>query len=829
MFGQRKFKDFSDELEAHLAHETGRLREEGWREDEARRRAHLNLGNFMNQQERFYESSRWLWLEQLRQDVRQAIRQFRRAPAFTLTAVLTLSLGIGATTAIFTLIHTVLLKSLPVARPAELYAVGDGTHVGVHSGMCEDWDIFPYELYTQLRDHTSGFAELAAFQADPRRIAVRRTGSPQAAESYLAQYGTGNFFSTLGVAALAGRAIESRDDRPDAAPVAMMSYRTWQEKYALDPAVVGATFSLNGIAATIVGVTPPEFFGDTLRSNSPDFWIPVADEPTVNRGGWRNNPNLQWLYLMGRVKRGANVPAMEAQMRVELQQWLQSNPGSRGSSAAAQIPRQTLHLRPGGSGIGLLRTTYSNGLILLMAISAFVLLIVCANLENLMLVRGLARRRQTAISLALGAARWRLIRQALTESVVLALAGGALGIGIAFAGIRTLLAAVFATADHVPISAAPDPVVLGFAFAVSMITGMVFGAAPAWSANRADPLDALRGAGRASESTASLPQRLLVAAQAALCLVLLAAAGLLSQSLRNIEHQRFGFEAAGRMAGRIGPNLAGSKPDQLEPLYRRIRERIGQLPGVTGVSYALYSPMSGSSWSTDVTIEGQAPPSHDGENFTAWNRVGPDYFDTIGTPILRGRGILESDTATTRHVAVINEAFARRFFPNEDPIGKHFSVAAENAKTFEIVGVSVDTKYRQPNQPVTPFYFIPRPQVNQYSDPGTMAFESRSLYVNDIVLRFAGSAEPLQPQIRSVLAGIDPNLTVIRMMTFDTQVATQVTQESLIARLTSLFGLTALILASIGLYGVTSYSVARQSKEIGIRVALGADSPNRLV
>lgn len=514
-------------------------------------------------------------------------------------------------------------------------------------------------------------------------------------------------------------------------------------------------------------------------------------------------------------------------MRIELRHWLTQWSGILGPVVAAQIPRQTLHLRPGESGIGVVRATYSAGLQLLMAISGFVLLIVCANLANLMLARGLGRRRQTSISLALGAARGRVMRQALTESLVLALIGGLVGVGIAFAGTRALLGAVFAGANTVPISARPDLPVLAFAFGVSLVTGLIFGAAPAWNANRADPVEALRGAGRATEHTGSLAQRLLVIMQAALSVVLLVAAGLLTQSLRNMEHQKFGFTVDHRMAVRIDPNLAGYKTDQLEKLYRAIRERLTHVPGVVSVSYALYSPMSGSSWTLDVAIDGEPPPTVDGQNSTAWNRVGPDYFDTIGTPILRGRPILESDTARTRHVAVINEAFARRFFPNKNPVGQHFgpseSLTTNLVSAFEIVGIAADAKYQHPDQPASPMYFVPHTQVTPYTDAATMQFETSSLYMQDIVLRFTGRAGSLEGQIRRVLAQIDPNLTVIRIRSFEVATAEQFSQELLIVRLTSLFGLTALLLASIGLYGVTSYAVTRRSKEIGIRVALGAD------
>jgi predicted permease len=448
---------------------------------------------------------------------------------------------------------------------------------------------------------------------------------------------------------------------------------------------------------------------------------------------------------------------------------------------------------------------------------------VCANIANLMLVKGLARRQQTSISLAVGASRSRLMRQALTESVVLGLIGGAAGLAMAFGGTQALLAAVFTGSSQIPVSVRPDPAVLLFALVVSLFTSLVFGMAPAWAAYRSDPVDALRGSGRSTAQAASTGQRTLIVLQAALSLVLLAASGLLTLSLRNLANQQFGYTANGRIAVRIDPNLAGYKLNQLEPLYRTIKDRLSRLPGVLSASYALYSPMSGSNWTTQAIIDGQPPPATDGLNVAAWNRVGPDYFETIGTRIIRGRTITDADTETTRHVAVVNEEFVRVFLQGRDPIGQHFGTGSvKYSRNFEIVGVSENAKYRQPEEPVPPMYFLPRSQTTDYDVPGIQAFENRSLYANDIVLRIAGRNDSIGAQIQRAFAEIDPNLTVVRVRSFESQLDVNITQPALIAHLTSLFGLTALVLASIGLYGVTSYSVQRRTKEIGIRVALGA-------
>jgi putative ABC transport system permease protein len=425
---------------------------------------------------------------QFAEDVRYALRQFANAPGFTATAVLTLALGIGATTAIFTLVYAVLLTSLPVAKPSELYRVGDVENCCVNGGLQDDWSLFSYDKYRTFRDNTPGFVELAAMQSGADLAGVRRVGTNHPAESERIEYVSGNYFAMFGIGAYAGRVLMQSDDRKGADPVVVISYRTWQQKYGLDPSVVGGSFTLDCQPFTVVGITPPGFFGDRLQ-NTPAFWVPLWDEPLIDRtANLMNFPDSDWLDLIGRIALGANPKAIEARMQVELKQWLLSPVSKLQPGERALVPKQTLHLSPGGAGVQMLRDEYQDGLRLLMAISAFVLLIACANVANLTLVRATTRRQQTLIRAALGAPRSRQIRQVLTESIVLGLLGGILGVAFAFAGTHLILHLAFPK-TYVAIDATPSLPVLGFTFAVSLLTGVLFCVAPSWITAKADPVD----------------------------------------------------------------------------------------------------------------------------------------------------------------------------------------------------------------------------------------------------------------------------------------------------------------------------------------------------
>jgi putative ABC transport system permease protein len=766
---------------------------------------------------------------QLREDARYALRQFANAPGFTATAVLTLALGIGATTAIFTLVHAVLLKFLPVAKPSELVRIGDREDCCVSGGLRDDWSLFSYDKYKTFRDGTPGFVELAGFQAGNDLVGVRRIGSNQPAESQRSEYVSGNYFSMFGIGPYTGRVLMPQDDRKGADPVAVMSYRTWRQKYGQDPSVVGASFTMNGQSFTVVGITPPGFFGDRLQY-TPAFWIPLANEPLINgSSSILDFPQQDWLDVIGRIKPGTDLKSVEAHMQVELQQWLLSPVAKLQPGERVLVAKQTLHLSPGGAGVQMMRDEYQAGLHLLMWVSGFVLLIACANVANLMLVRATARKQQTSVRAALGAPRARQIGQVLTESTVLALLGGAAGVGLAFAATRLLLQLAFQK-NEVAIHATPSLPVLAFTFTVALLTGILFGIVPAWMTATANPADALRGANRSTGQSVGWTQKSLVVAQAALSLVLLCAAGLLIQSLRNMQRQDFGFETANRYILHIDPQMAGYKPAQLASFYRQLHDTLAAIPGVNRVSFSLYSPMEGDNWSETVYLEGQAPPPPDtDQNDASWVRVSDGYFETVGTKVLQGRAITDQDTDTSQRVAVVNQSFAKKFFKDETPIGKHFGdLGAKYAGNFEIVGVTEDTQYRQPTRKIPPMFFLSALQSVTYDDPRFVTFEDRSHYLNAIELKTQGTVPGLEPQVRRALAQVNPDLAVIDFVSFAGQVQENFSQQAMIAKLTSLFGLLALLLASVGLYGVTAYSVERRTSEIGIRMALGADRLNVL-
>ena len=754
------------------------------------------------------------------QDLRYGVRMLLKRPSVTLVAVLSLALGIGANTAIFSLIDALMLKSLPVREPDRLVLFGNGQEAGVTNGFPSgSTDLFSFPFYQQVRQRAQDFEGVAAVLSIPWTVhgRIKTNGSTSDIQKFVVQPVSGTYFPVLGVNAFQGRVLTDADDQVVGNhPVAVISNATWESRLGGSLDAAGQTITIDEVVYTIVGVAPKEFFGTTV-GQAPDLWIPLAMQKKLPPAYWdgREDNGFQSMYLIGRLKSGATAEQAQANVNLLFKQWLISaanNPPNARQQEGLQNAR--VELTSVRRGLSDLRAQFSLSLKILMAVVGLVLLIACANVANILLANGAARRKEFAIRLAVGAGRTRLIRQLSTESLLIATVGGVAGVLIAWWGSRTLLLMASDGPDAVPIDVTPNGRILVFTVVASLLSAVVFGIAPALRAAHVEPNNALKSGGRSGTANAfqSPLGKLLVISQVALSLLLLVGAGIFVRTLINLQSLPSGFNVENVIRFEVDPSATGYKEDdpKLPVLLHDIEENVNRVPGVDAAAFSFFVFNQGQ-WSSLANVSEDLPEK---QRTVRNNVVGVDYFRVMGIPLVSGRNFTNADGANSQKVAIISELMAQRVFPNKSPLGQRFSIGRSNDESMEVVGVVKDAKYGSLTEETRPMAYYPHPQ--------------RPQSLPNFVVRINGKPEQVIANIRQAIKQVNPNVPIDDVVSLTEHIGRSLVQQKLIARLASFFGVLALLLACIGLYGLMSYAVARRTNEIGVRMALGAGSRNVL-